>query len=85
MLNRATLRVNFILSLIGMLNRVTLRINLILSLIGMLNLVTLRIKLVFLEIFKNCLVGDELPPDDSFLFRPFRVLVEEPFAKYSVK
>jgi len=38
-----------------------------------------------LEIFKNSLVGDELPPDDPFHSRPFRVLTEEPSAKDSVK
>ena len=43
MLNRVTIRINFILSLIGMLNRVTLRVKFILSLIGMLNRVTLRV------------------------------------------
>jgi len=29
--------------------------------------------LLFLEISRNSLVGDELPPDDPFLSRPFKV------------
>jgi len=41
--------------------------------------------LLFLEISRNRLVGDELPLDDPFLSRPFRVLAEEPPAKFSVK
>jgi len=48
---RGALRVNFILSLIGMLNRVTLRVNFILSLIGMLNRVTLCVNFIL------CLIG----------------------------
>jgi len=47
MLNRVTLRVNFILSLIGMLNRVTLCVNFILSLICMLNRVTIGVNSMF--------------------------------------
>ena len=43
---RGVIRVNFILSLIGMLNRVTMCINFILSLIGMLNRVTLRVNFI---------------------------------------
>jgi len=39
----------------------------------------------FWEIFKNSLVGDELPPDDPFLSRSFSVPAEEPPAKNSVK
>jgi len=37
--------------------------------------------LVFREISRNYLVDDELPLDNCFLSMPFRVHVEEPFAK----
>jgi len=40
---------------------------------------------LFLEICRNRLVGDELPPDDPFRSKPFRVPVVEPPAKFSVK
>jgi len=44
-----------------------------------------RLKLVFLEISRDYMADDELPLDDSFLSRPFRVPPEEPPTKYSVK
>jgi len=44
------------------------------------------LKLVILGNFQRIsLVGGELPPDYLFLVRPFRVLVEEPLAKYNIK
>jgi len=39
----------------------------------------------FWEISKNTLVGDQQPPNDLFLSRPFRVPAKEPLTKNSVK
>jgi len=37
--------------------------------------------LLFLEISRNSIIGDELPPDGPFISRPFRVPAEVPPAK----
>jgi len=90
MLNKVTLCINFILNMIRMLNIVALCVNYFKfdwhAKFGMSMLnILFPFNLVFLEISTNSLVGDELPPDDSFLSRPFRVPAEEPPTKYSVK